>query len=107
MNNITDDKKNLNKGNQAGTVSPKIRANFLLKSNTSLLNNNNINKGAAKGILYSVFLKVIKQHPRVNCEHEAFLKLAVLMFKSFWNILIIFNNYISTKSCSEQDIRPS
>lgn len=44
MNNITDDKKNLNKGNQAGTVSPKIRANFLLKSNTSLLINNHINK---------------------------------------------------------------
>lgn len=42
MNNITDETR------------LQRKQNFLLKSNTSLLNNNNINKGAAKGILYTV-----------------------------------------------------
>lgn len=53
MNNITDDKKNLNK-RKPGWNGFSKKKNFLLKSNTSLLNNNNINKGAAKGILYTV-----------------------------------------------------
>lgn len=47
MNNITDETR-------LERFLQKKKTNFLLKSNTSLLNNNNINKGVAKGILYTV-----------------------------------------------------